>query len=195
MPPAPTPLALVIAPTRELALQVKNELEWLYAETGARIVSCVGGMEPRREASALARGCHIVVGTPGRLCDHLRRGNLDLSELRAVVLDEADEMLDLGFREELETLLDAAPKTRRTLLFSATIAREIVGLARRYQNDALRLDTMGGNAPIATSPTARCWPTSPIWRQRWLTCCVLKKPARPSCSATRVKRCGSCRLS
>ncbi|MFT8891429.1 MAG: DEAD/DEAH box helicase [Acetobacter papayae] len=146
-PHAPTPLALVIAPTRELALQVKNELEWLYAETGARIVSCVGGMEPRREASALARGCHIVVGTPGRLCDHLRRGNLDLSELRAVVLDEADEMLDLGFREELETLLDAAPKTRRTLLFSATIAREIVGLARRYQNDALRLDTMGGNAP------------------------------------------------
>lgn len=146
-PPAPTPLALVIAPTRELALQVKNELEWLYAETGARIVSCVGGMEPRREASALARGCHIVVGTPGRLCDHLRRGNLDLSELRAVVLDEADEMLDLGFREELETLLDAAPKTRRTLLFSATIAREIVALARRYQNDALRLDTMGGNAP------------------------------------------------
>jgi ATP-dependent RNA helicase DeaD len=148
-PPAPTPLALVIAPTRELALQVKNELEWLYAETGARIVSCVGGMEPRREASALARGCHIVVGTPGRLCDHLRRGNLDLTELRAVVLDEADEMLDLGFREELETLLDAAPKTRRTLLFSATIAREIAALARRYQNDALRLDTIGANAPHA----------------------------------------------
>jgi ATP-dependent RNA helicase DeaD len=148
-PPAPTPLALVIAPTRELALQVKNELEWLYAETGARIVSCVGGMEPRREASALARGCHIVVGTPGRLCDHLRRGNLDLTNLRAVVLDEADEMLDLGFREELETLLDAAPKTRRTLLFSATIAREIAALARRYQNDALRLDTIGANAPHA----------------------------------------------
>ncbi|NVN42173.1 DEAD/DEAH box helicase, partial [Ameyamaea chiangmaiensis] len=89
-------------------------------------------------------GAHIVVGTPGRLCDHLNRGNLDLSGLRAAVLDEADEMLDLGFREELETLLDAAPADRRTLLFSATIAREIASLARRYQRDALRIDTASG---------------------------------------------------
>ncbi|MBO1324729.1 DEAD/DEAH box helicase [Acetobacter sp. TBRC 12305] len=148
-PPPGAPLALVIAPTRELALQVRSELDWLYAKTGARIVSCVGGMEPRTEARALSAGCHIVVGTPGRLCDHLKRGNLNLSGLKAVVLDEADEMLDLGFRDELETLLDAAPKTRRTLLFSATIAREIAGLARRYQHDALRVDTIGANTPHA----------------------------------------------
>ncbi|MFT8676564.1 MAG: DEAD/DEAH box helicase [Acetobacter sp.] len=148
-PPPGAPLALVIAPTRELALQVRSELDWLYAQTGARIVSCVGGMEPRTEARALSAGCHIVVGTPGRLCDHLKRGNLNLSALKAVVLDEADEMLDLGFRDELETLLDAAPKTRRTLLFSATIAREIAGLARRYQQDALRVDTVGTNTPHA----------------------------------------------
>ncbi|MFT8591213.1 MAG: DEAD/DEAH box helicase [Acetobacter orientalis] len=141
------PLALVIAPTRELALQVRNELEWLYGQTGARIVSCVGGMEPRKEARALSAGCHIVVGTPGRLCDHLSRGQLNLSNLRAVVLDEADEMLDLGFRDELETLLKAMPDTRRTLLFSATIARDIAALARRYQNDALRIDTQTGSAP------------------------------------------------
>ncbi|MGF1277411.1 DEAD/DEAH box helicase [Acetobacter pasteurianus] len=147
--PSGAPIALVIAPTRELALQVRSELEWLYAETGARIVSCVGGMEPRKEARALASGCHIVVGTPGRLCDHLRRGALDLSHLKAVVLDEADEMLDLGFRDELETLLDAMPKERRTLLFSATIARDIAALARRYQHDALRIDTVGANTPHA----------------------------------------------
>ncbi|GAN67853.1 DEAD/DEAH box helicase [Acetobacter orleanensis] len=146
--PAPgAPLALVIAPTRELALQVRNELEWLYASSGARIVSCVGGMEPRVEARALNAGCHIVVGTPGRLCDHLSRGQLKLSSLRAVVLDEADEMLDLGFRDELETLLKAAPPERRTLLFSATIARDIANLARRYQTDALRIDTQTGSAP------------------------------------------------
>ncbi|NHO33828.1 DEAD/DEAH box helicase [Acetobacter fallax] len=147
MLPAVKPMALVIAPTRELALQVKNELSWLYAQTGARIVSCVGGMEPRQEARALAGGAQIVVGTPGRLCDHLSRGNLDLSALKVAVLDEADEMLDLGFRDELETLLQATPETRRSFMFSATIAKEIARLAKRYQHDALRIDTLGGNEP------------------------------------------------
>lgn len=135
------PLALIVAPTRELALQVQRELAWLYAEVGARVVSCVGGMDPRREQRALAAGCHVVVGTPGRLKDHLERGNLDVSALSAVVLDEADEMLDLGFREDLEFILDAAPTERRSLLFSATIAREIAALAKRYQRDAERIDT------------------------------------------------------
>jgi ATP-dependent RNA helicase DeaD len=136
------PLALAIAPTRELALQVARELEWLYAEAGARIVTCVGGMDARREQRALSGGCHIVVGTPGRLRDHLERGNLDLSGLRVVVLDEADEMLDMGFREDLEEILDATPAERRTFLFSATIAKEIAALAKRYQRDAVRIDTL-----------------------------------------------------
>jgi ATP-dependent RNA helicase DeaD len=135
------PLGLVVAPTRELALQVQRELSWVYAHTKARIVSCVGGMDIRREQRALALGAHIVVGTPGRLRDHLERGRLNLSQLRAVVLDEADEMLDLGFREELELILDAAPAERRTLLFSATLPPEIVALARRYQKDAHRITT------------------------------------------------------
>ncbi|WP_298748058.1 DEAD/DEAH box helicase [uncultured Brevundimonas sp.] len=138
------PAALVIAPTRELALQVSNELQWLYAQTGARIVSCVGGMDPKVERRALERGCHIVVGTPGRLRDHLERGALDLSTLQAVVLDEADEMLDMGFHEDLTFILDAAPAERRTLMFSATLARDIVQLARTYQKDALRIDTVAG---------------------------------------------------
>src|SRR5205085_1345583 len=106
----------------------------------ARIATCVGGMDARREQRVLAAGAHIVVGTPGRLRDHLERGNLDLSGLRVVVLDEADEMLDMGFREDLEEILDSAPVERRTLLFSATIAKEIATLARRYQRDALRID-------------------------------------------------------
>jgi ATP-dependent RNA helicase DeaD len=143
------PKALVIAPTRELAMQVHRELSWLYAHTGARILSCIGGMDGQREGRALEGGCHIVVGTPGRLCDHLARGRLRLSNLAVVVLDEADEMLDLGFREELDTLLNATPDWRRTLLFSATIAREITALARKYQKDALRIDTLVRNQPHA----------------------------------------------
>ena len=106
---AGAPLALVIAPTRELALQVERELTWLYAYAGARIVTCVGGMDAQRERRALQPGAHIVVGTPGRLRDHIERGALDVSALAAVVLDEADEMLDMGFREDLEFILDATP--------------------------------------------------------------------------------------
>ena len=143
------PVALVIAPTRELALQVSNELQWLYAKTGARIVSCVGGMDPKVERQALNRGCHIVVGTPGRLRDHLERGSLDLTTLQAVVLDEADEMLDMGFHEDLTFILETAPAERRTLMFSATLARDIVQLAKTYQKDALRIDTVAGNASHA----------------------------------------------
>jgi ATP-dependent RNA helicase DeaD len=143
------PVALVIAPTRELALQVSNELQWLYAKTGARIVSCVGGMDPKVERQALNRGCHIVVGTPGRLRDHLERGSLDLTTLQAVVLDEADEMLDMGFHEDLTFILETAPAERRTLMFSATLARDIVQLAKTYQRDALRIDTVAGNASHA----------------------------------------------
>ncbi|MBN2906192.1 MAG: DEAD/DEAH box helicase [Rhodobacteraceae bacterium] len=146
MGPAAAPLALVVAPTRELALQVMRELEWLYANAGARVVSCVGGMDMRDERRALERGAHIVVGTPGRLRDHIQRGSLDMDSLRAVVLDEADEMLDLGFREDLEFMLDAAPTERRTLLFSATVPPLIVKLAQQFQRDAVRVESLGGGS-------------------------------------------------
>lgn len=145
LPVPGTPLALVIAPTRELALQVSQELAWLYAKAGARITTCVGGMDPSKERRALQHGTHIVVGTPGRLRDHLERGALDLSGLAFVVLDEADEMLDMGFREDLEEILDATPPQRRTMLFSATMPKPIVALARRYQRDALRISTIDDN--------------------------------------------------
>ena len=146
------PLALVIAPTRELALQVARELGWLYQGAGARIATCVGGMDASKERRNLASGAQIVVGTPGRLRDHLERGALNLTGLRAAVLDEADEMLDMGFREELEEILDGTPEGRRTLLFSATLPRQIVNLAGRYQRNALRISTVGderGHGDIA----------------------------------------------
>ncbi len=141
LPPAGAPLALVVAPTRELAMQVRVELAWLYG--AARVVACVGGTDPVAERRLLASGAHIVVGTPGRTRDHIERGNLRPGSLRAVVLDEADEMLDLGFREDLEAILEAAPAERRTLLFSATVPAGIASLARGYQRDALRIEASG----------------------------------------------------
>jgi len=146
MGPAGDPLALIIAPTRELALQVQRELGWLYQYAGARIVSCVGGMDPGRERRDLAQGAHIVVGTPGRLRDHLERRALKVSGLKAVVLDEADEMLDMGFREDLQFILETTPPERRTLLFSATLPKAIVTLATHYQKDALRIATRSDTA-------------------------------------------------
>jgi ATP-dependent RNA helicase DeaD len=140
---ADKPIALVVAPTRELALQVAREFEWLYGPAGAHLATCVGGMDYRTERRALDRGAHIVVGTPGRLRDHIERGSLDLSQLQAVVLDEADEMLDLGFAEDLEFILGAAPETRRTLMFSATVPKEIEKLARTFQRDAERIQVAG----------------------------------------------------
>lgn len=136
---AAAPLALVIAPTRELAMQVKRELTWLFGQADAVLASTVGGMDMRDEKRALARGAHIVVATPGRLRDHIMRGSIDLSALRAVVLDEADEMLDLGFREDLEFILEQAPSERQTLMFSATVPAAIAKLAQNYQRDAVRI--------------------------------------------------------
>ncbi|WP_299283927.1 DEAD/DEAH box helicase [uncultured Tateyamaria sp.] len=141
---ADAPLALVIAPTRELAMQVKRELGWLYGETGVVMASCVGGMDMRDERRALGRGAHIVVATPGRLRDHIMRGSIDLTAIRGVVLDEADEMLDLGFREDLEFILGECPGSRRTLMFSATVPAQIARLAKTYQKDAVRVATTTG---------------------------------------------------
>lgn len=148
---ADAPLALIVAPTRELAMQVERELLWLYEHTKARIVSCVGGMDSRTERRKLADGVHIVVGTPGRLRDHIERGGLNLSGVKAVILDEADEMLALGFREDLEFILEATPVGKRTLMFSATMPKAIATLAKRYQRDALRIEVVAkerGHADI-----------------------------------------------
>jgi ATP-dependent RNA helicase DeaD len=131
---------LVIAPTRELANQVCAELSWLFARAKIRVAAFTGGSDMRRELKILGGGVDVVVGTPGRLVDHLSRGALQLEAVQAVVLDEADEMLDMGFREDLETLLSAATARKRTYMFSATLPKPIMALAARYQKDAVRVD-------------------------------------------------------
>lgn len=146
LPKTDAPLSLIIAPTRELALQVTKELQWLFAPAGGRIASCIGGVDIRDERRALDKGVHIVVGTPGRLVDHIRRGSLIMDQLSVVVLDEADEMLNMGFREELEHILEAAPEVRRTLMFSATVSKPIARLAENYQNNAVRVNTVSAQS-------------------------------------------------
>jgi ATP-dependent RNA helicase DeaD len=134
------PRALVVAPTRELAAQVQRELQWLFARTDTRLAAFTGGTPVGGDLATLRRGVDLAVGTPGRLVDLHERGALDLSAVEVLVLDEADEMLDLGFKEDLEYLLTHSPPARRTLLFSATLPREIVKLATRFQRDAARID-------------------------------------------------------
>ena len=141
-----SPLALIIAPTRELAMQVKQELTWLYEKVGAKIVSCVGGMDMREERRSLSKGAHIVVATPGRLRDHIMRKSLLTKQINTVVLDEADEMLDLGFQDDLEFILEKTPTNRRTLMFSATIPDAIIKLTKTYQVNAKRLKITNENS-------------------------------------------------
>ncbi|NDA45921.1 MAG: DEAD/DEAH box helicase [Alphaproteobacteria bacterium] len=133
---ADKPLALIIAPTRELALQVEKELAWLYQYAKARIVSCVGGMDPRNERRRLMEGAHIVVGTPGRLRDHIERNALDVSDLKVLVLDEADEMLEMGFREDLEFILETTPaelEYRAIRVFAKETEFAVVNLLRQIE--------------------------------------------------------------
>jgi len=139
------PTTLVIAPTRELAMQVRDELSWLFAGIAdARCEVVTGGTNLDRERIRLRRKPSVVVGTPGRLLDHLRRGSLDISSASQLVLDEADQMLDLGFKDELDGILEHLPKERRTHLVSATFPRAVVELADRFQHEPLHIE---GTAP------------------------------------------------
>jgi ATP-dependent RNA helicase DeaD len=154
LPPGPAepgrPRMLVLVPTRELAMQVAEALHRYGRAFGASVVPIYGGQEFNRQIHALKRGVHVVVATPGRALDHLRRGTLDLDGLHALVLDEADEMLDMGFAEEIELILAATPTERQTALFSATLPPRIAGIAERHLRDPARVriaretDTPGG---------------------------------------------------
>ena len=135
------PTALVVVPTRELAMQVREELAWLYAHLrGFSVTVVTGGTSIPLERRALAAGPNLVVGTPGRLLDHMRSGALSCHEVDHVILDEADQMLDMGFREELEGILDQLPKNRSSHLVSATFQKNVQALANRYQRNALTLE-------------------------------------------------------
>ncbi len=138
--PAPSrPLLLVLVPTRELAMQVAEAFHRYGRATGTTVLPIYGGQAFDRQIRGLRRGVHVVVATPGRALDHMRRGTLVLSDLSAVVLDEADEMLDMGFAEDIELILDAAPAQRQTALFSATMPARIAAIARRRLRDPARI--------------------------------------------------------
>ncbi len=133
------PSALILVPTRELAVQVSEAFHKYSKGLGTSVVPIYGGQEFRRQMVALHRGAHVVVATPGRALDHLRRETLDFSALQSVVLDEADEMLDMGFAEDLELILEATPKERQTCLFSATLPPRIASIAERHLRDPARI--------------------------------------------------------
>ena len=131
--------ALVMAPTRELAVQVAEATHRLGRSKGLSVLPVYGGQPIQRQLHVLARGVQVVIGTPGRLLDHLRRGTLDLAHVKYVMLDEADEMLDMGIIEDIESILDTVPETRQMALFSATIPPRIAALAQKYLHDPVRV--------------------------------------------------------
>ncbi len=137
------PQALAVAPTRELAVQVAGDLTRAGAARGVRVLTVYGGRAYEPQIDALRKGIDIVVGTPGRLIDLAKQGHLDLSQARIVVLDEADEMLDLGFLPDVETIMSLTPAGRQTMLFSATMPGAIVALARRYMTQPTHIRAMG----------------------------------------------------
>jgi len=150
-----TPFALVLVPTRELAMQVSEAVHRYGRGLGARVLPIYGGQPIGRQLHALQRGVDVVVATPGRAIDHLRRDTLDLSQLSTVVLDEADEMLDMGFSEDIDAILDATPDTRQTVLFSATMPSRIDRLARRHLTDPERIEIAPEPAPSGETPRVR----------------------------------------
>ncbi len=134
------PVALVLVPTRELAVQVSEAFHRYGRELGVRVLPIYGGQPIGRQLAALARGVDVVVATPGRALDHIGRRTLGVHGVRTVVLDEADEMLDMGFFEDIEAILDSTPEDRQTVLFSATMPPRITEIARRYQRDPVRIE-------------------------------------------------------
>jgi ATP-dependent RNA helicase DeaD len=138
-PPGAGPAALVLVPTRELAEQVSQAVHRYGRDLGVRVLPVYGGQPIGRQLQALHRGVDVVVGTPGRVLDHINRTTLRLGEVRTVVLDEADEMLDMGFAEDIDEILAETPDDRQTVLFSATIPPRIDAIARRHLRDPVRI--------------------------------------------------------
>src|SRR5580704_214343 len=136
----PDPLALVLVPTRELAVQVAEAMNSYARDMGARVLAVYGGEPIGRQLGPLRRGVDVVVATPGRAIDHINRGTLKLSGLAIVVLDEADEMLDMGFADDIEEILGNTPETRQTALFSATMPPRINGMVRRHLRNPARVE-------------------------------------------------------
>ena len=153
--PAEHPYALVLVPTRELAVQVSEAMYKYGRDLNARVTPIYGGQPIGRQLQALQRGVHVVVATPGRALDHVNRGTLKLSEVQVVVLDEADEMLDMGFADDIEAILNATAAGRQTVLFSATMPPRIAAIAKRHLKDPLRIQIGRGSESLAGRPKIR----------------------------------------
>lgn len=143
------PRVVVLEPTRELAIQVDGETRKLTARTSLRSVSVYGGAGMKKQTDKLCRGVDIVVATPGRLMDHMRRKNVDFSDLQILVLDEADRMLDMGFLPDIKQIISRMPRQRQTMLFSATIPPAISALARQFQRDPVSIEIDLAHPPEA----------------------------------------------
>ena len=154
-PGGSSPRALVLAPTRELAMQVSEAVHRYGRDLGARVLPVYGGQPIGRQLKVLERGVDVVVATPGRAKDLIERGALTLDEVETVVLDEADEMLDMGFAEDLEAILSAAPKERQTVLFSATMPSKVNHMVRKHLNDPVRVQIAREAAPAGEAPKVR----------------------------------------
>ena len=133
-PKSREPQIIVLSPTRELAQQTAREFAWLGSECGVRVATLVGGLDMERQIRSLRDGANVVVGTPGRVLDHVRRGTFKTSSIHSIVLDEGDHMLDMGFHDEMEAILQSMDNVERTWLFSATMPPEVMSLARQYLN-------------------------------------------------------------
>jgi len=149
------PAALVLVPTRELAVQVSQAFHRYGRELGVRVLPIYGGQPIGRQLQALQRGVDVVVATPGRALDHISRGTLDLSGIVTVVLDEADEMLDMGFAEDIEAIFEEISDDRQTVLFSATVPARIGVIARRYLRDPVRIEMCRQETPRGEAPKVR----------------------------------------
>ena len=149
------PAALVLVPTRELAVQVSQAFHRYGRDLGVRVLPIYGGQPIGRQLQALDRGVDVVIATPGRAIDHINRGTLDLGEVETVVLDEADEMLDMGFAEDLEAILDETNDSRQTVLFSATMPAKISAIARRYLRAPVRIEMGRPATPKGEAPKVR----------------------------------------
>ena len=161
------PQGLVIVPTRELAIQVADDLDTAGKNMGARVLSLYGGKAYEPQVEALKNGVEVIAGTPGRLIDMIKQGHLDLSAVKVLVLDEADEMLDMGFLPDVETLVSKTPASRQTMLFSATMPGQIVALARRYMTQPTHIR--------ASDPTSDSSTVDAIEQHVW-RCHQMDKP-------------------
>lgn len=182
---ADAPLVLVLTPTRELCLQVSEAFHNYGRQAGVVVTPIYGGQDYSRQIRALRRGTHVVVATPGRALDHIGRGTLDLANIKAIVLDEADEMLDLGFADELDAIFDALPGHVQTALFSATLPPKIARIAETRLVDPVRITIAKEKTAEGEAPASRRSPT--LWgttTARRLSAAFLtwRRPNSPSSS-------------